>query len=109
MSPDHIEFSLNDSLPATCSGKIRNPDIEYIGSPNCELNIDRSGLFKSVESAEIGIFEEYNCDLATGPIPFQTKFMRLVIIYYQHPWESITYFYDRAHIHQIRLQLLRAI
>ena len=33
VSPDHIVFSLNDSLPATCPVKVRNPDIEYVGNP----------------------------------------------------------------------------
>jgi hypothetical protein len=96
VSPDHIEFSLNDSLPATCSIKVRNPDIEYVGTPDCGLNIDRTGQFKTGESAELALFEEHNCDLTIGPLPYQTHFMRCVIVFYQHPWEAITYAYDRG-------------
>jgi hypothetical protein len=96
ISPDHIVFSLNDSLPATCSLKVSDPDIEYVGNPNCQLEIDRDGRFKTGEAAGIGIFEEYNCDLATGPLPYQTHFFRCGIIVYQHPWEAVTYMYDRG-------------
>ncbi|MGN6802125.1 MAG: hypothetical protein ACTHJN_09475 [Ginsengibacter sp.] len=96
VSPDHIIFSLNDSLPATCSIKVRDPDNEYVGNPNCELEIDRQGRFKTGEAADIGIFEENNCDLATGPLPYQTHFFRCAIIVYQHPWEAVTYVYDRG-------------
>lgn len=96
LSPDHIVFSLNDSLPATCSIKVQNPDIEYIGNPNCELNIDRDGQFKTGETAGIGIFEAYNCDLAMGPLPYQTHFFRCAITVYQHAWEAVTYFYNRG-------------
>lgn len=76
--------------------RVRNPDIEYVGNPNCQLEIDRDGEFKMGETADIGIFEEYNCDLATGPLPYRTHFFRCAITVYHHPWEAVTYFYDRG-------------
>ncbi len=94
-SANHVVFSFNDSLKATCWTDIR-PNFDFLGGPNCEFQFDRMGKYVTGESAEIGFFVEYLCDLKTAPLPYQTQYFSVTIIVYPHAWDPIIYNYAKG-------------
>jgi hypothetical protein len=93
VSHDSIRFSLNDSLPATCKMPQR-PGSDYIGNPNCALDVNRMGAFETGEDALIGIYASNDCNLMSSPLPYQTRNFLVSAWVYEQPWKLITYAYN---------------
>jgi hypothetical protein len=94
-SANNVRFSFNDSLQATCTVDVR-PNFDFIGGTNCEFQFDRIGAFATSESAEIGLFAGYHCDLMTAPLPYQTHLFSVTVIYYKTPADPIAYSFNNG-------------